>query len=114
MSRRTRLRLPCLVPLNEEPQGLAELLRRFSHGENIGSFIRAQLVARAMTALAFVLAHVPELDLDEIGGGLPFAPSEGVVIMAPHYAAAEGLAINIVCLLELEDLKELTRRGGPM
>ena len=43
-----------LFPLNEQPQGLVALLKKFRKGKAIKKFVREQLISGANVALAFV------------------------------------------------------------
>ena len=51
-----------LLPLNEQPQGLATLLERFRKGKAIKKFVREELIGGANVALAFVWSRYPYLD----------------------------------------------------
>lgn len=55
-----------MFPLNEQPRGFEALMRKFRHGEAMKGFVRAQLVAGAEAALAFVHVHHPSLSLEEV------------------------------------------------
>lgn len=101
-----------LFPLDETPQGLSALLRKFRLGEAIDDFIRAQLVAGAMTALAFVRVRHPTLDLVTVGRGIPPTADGGPMLMGPYYAVARGPAENIIRLVELETRAQLQRQGA--
>jgi len=73
-----------LFPLNEVPQGLSGLMRKFRNGNAIKSFVREKLVAGATAALVCARVHYPGIDLAAIGRGVPLQPDGEVTIMAPH------------------------------
>ena len=99
-----------LFPLDEAPQGLYHLMRKFRRGEAIFDFVREQLIGGAKVALAFVRVHHPRIDLEVVGSGLPPPPGGGRVQMVPHYEAALRPAMNIVRLVEAEDNEFLRLR----
>ena len=74
-----------LFPLNEQPQSLVALLKKFRKGKAIKKFVREQLVSGANVALAFVRSHLPHLDLKKIVMGPAPLPGGGPVPMEEHY-----------------------------
>jgi len=100
-----------LFPLNVAPTGLFPLLNAFRHDtRGVEDFVREQLVAGAVAALAFVRVHHPSLDLEEISGEFPTACDDDRVLMVEHYAAADGPAREIIRKVEMETPHELLRR----
>jgi hypothetical protein len=71
--------------LNDQPDGLPALLRRFENGEAIYRFVRRHLHCGAQVALSFVRIRYLEVDM-ELVKRLPPTPS-GRTDMTPHYAA---------------------------
>jgi hypothetical protein len=79
-----------MFPLNDQPNGLSVLLRRFENGEAIYRFIREHLRCGAVVARSFVQAHYPEVDMDLVKM-LPPTPS-GRVEMDTHHSACKQAA----------------------
>ena len=73
-----------LFPLNEQPQGLVALLKKFRKGKAIKKFVREQLISGANVALAFVRSHLPHLDFKRIAMGPAPIPGGGPVPMEEH------------------------------
>jgi hypothetical protein len=73
-----------IFPLNEQPNDLPALLRRFENGEAIHRFVRQHLRCGALVALSFMRVHYPEVDM-ELVKRLPSMPS-GRTDMTAHYA----------------------------
>jgi hypothetical protein len=63
-----------MFPLNDQPNGLPALLRRFENGEAIYHFVRQHLRCGALVALSLVRVHYPEVDM-ELVKRLPSTPS---------------------------------------
>ena len=100
-----------LFPLGDAPTGLFPLLNAFRHDtRGVEEFVREQVVAGAVAALAFVRVHHPGIDLEEISGKFPTAQDDDRVPMSEHYAAADGPAREIVRKVEVETSQELLRR----
>jgi hypothetical protein len=87
-----------MFPLNDQPDGLPALLRRFENGEAIYRFNREHLRCGALVALSFMQVHYPEVDM-ELVKKLPSTPS-GCIDMTAHYTAyrraAECIAARII------------------
>jgi hypothetical protein len=79
-----------MFPLNNQPEGLSDLLNRFENGEAIYGFVREHLRCGALVALSFVRVHYPEVDM-ELLKRLPPTPSGRVDIVA-HYSACKRTA----------------------
>jgi hypothetical protein len=101
-----------LFPLNPSPQGRKGLMREFCNGAAIHNSIRAQLVADATMALAFVRVHYPRVDLLAFGKGLPPVPDGSPWTLVLHYDAAAISAKNIVGIVEAETNMIRQRRRG--
>ena len=74
-----------MFSLNEQPQGLVALLKKFRKGKAIKKFVREQLISGANVALAFVRSHLPHLDLKRIALGPSPLPGGGPMPMEEHY-----------------------------
>ena len=85
-----------LFPMNEQPEGLAELLKRFRQGKAIKKFVREQLIGGANVALGWVRSHYPNFDFLKISAGPPPVPGGGPVPMQEHYQATRADALVIV------------------
>ena len=96
-----------MFPLNPLPVGLAALLEKFNYGKNIKNFVRAQLVAGAEVALAFVRSHHPNVDFAAVAKGPPPGWRKRT-FMQGHYDAVECSANEIADLLvkESDESKE--------
>jgi hypothetical protein len=79
-----------MFPLNNQPEGLSDLLNHFENGEAIYGFVREHLQCGVLVALSFVRVHYPEVDM-ELLKRLPQTPS-GRVDMVAHYSAYKGTA----------------------
>ena len=100
-----------LFLLDNAPTGLFPLLNAFRHGtRGVEKFVRDQLVAGAVAALAFVRVCHPDIDLEEVSTRLPTTREDARVLMAEHYAAAAWPARKIIRKVELETAYELRRR----
>jgi hypothetical protein len=82
-----------MFPLNNQPEGLSDLLNCFENGEAIYGFVREHLRCGALVALSFVRIHYPEVDM-ELLKRLPSTPS-GRVDMVAHYSACKGTQITL-------------------
>jgi hypothetical protein len=98
-----------LFPLNEQPQGLGDLMRKFQDGAQIMSFMHEQLVAGAT-----VKVHYPRLDFSRIGQGVPLNTDGEVKLLEPHYEVVAGPARSIIVLLEDKMDMLLERLDSPM
>ena len=58
-----------MFPLNPFPVGLSALLDRFNYGKDVSGFVRAQIVAGAELAFAFVRSHYPKVDFAAVVNG---------------------------------------------
>ena len=85
-----------LFPLNEQPQGLAALLKKFRKGNAIKKFVREQLISGANVALAFVRSHLPHLDLKRITMRPAPLPGGGLVPMEEHYQETRVDALVLI------------------
>jgi hypothetical protein len=74
-----------MFPLNDQPNGLPTVLRRFENGEVIYRFVHQHLRCGALVALSFVRVHYPEVDM-ELVKRVP-SMSSGRTDMTGHYAA---------------------------
>ena len=101
-----------LFPLNPQPRGIAELMKRFRGGAAVYDFVRWQLVAGAKAALAFARAHNPGLNLKVIGMGPPAAPDGRPMAMGGHYTSATEAAESIAMLVDEETDRIRQRREG--
>ena len=100
-----------LYPLDSAPTGLFPLLNSFRHDtRGVEKFVRDQLVAGAVAALACVRLCHPDIDLEEVSTKFPTAHGDGRVLMTEHYAAAAWPARKIIRKIELETAFELRRR----
>jgi hypothetical protein len=97
-----------MFPLNNQPEGLSDLLNRFKNGETIYKFVREHLRCGALVALSFVRVHYPEVDM-ELLKRLPQTPS-GRVDMVMHYSACKGTADYIARQIITESDQQ--RTGG--
>jgi hypothetical protein len=79
-----------MFPLNDQPDGLPALLRRFENGEAIYRFVHEHLRCGALVAFSFVRVHYPKVDM-ELVKKLPPTPS-GRVDMTAHYSACRQAA----------------------
>jgi hypothetical protein len=103
-----------MFPLNDAPQGLGGLMRKFRNGNAIKSFMREQMVAGATATLVCARVHYLGIDLVPIGQGVPLQPDGEVKLMAPHYDAATGPIEQLVNILESETGLLLERLGSPL
>jgi hypothetical protein len=87
-----------MFPLNDQPDNLPALLRRFENGEAIYRFGREHLRCGALVALSFMRVHYPEVDM-ELVKKLPPMP-RGHTDMIAHYSAckqaADCIAVQII------------------
>jgi hypothetical protein len=82
-----------MFPLNNQPEGLSDLLNRFKNGEAIYGFVHEHLRYGALVALSFIRVHYPEVDMDLLKR-LPPTPS-GCVDMVAHYSVYKATADHI-------------------
>jgi hypothetical protein len=90
-------------------------MKLFCRGKAVRGLVREQIVGRglgARVALAFMRVHLPAINLEVVGRGLPPSTDHGRIPMEAHYEAAAGPVANIVRLVECETQEELRRRGG--
>jgi hypothetical protein len=97
-----------MFPLNNQPEGLSDLLNRFKNGEAIYGFVCEHLRCGALVALSFVRIHYPEVDM-ELLKRLPPTPS-GRVDMVAHYSACKATADHIAGQINFESDQQ--RTGG--
>jgi hypothetical protein len=87
-----------MFPLNDQPDGLPALLRRFKNDEAIYQFVRRHLRYGTQVALSFMRIRYPEVDM-ELVKRLPPTLS-GCTDMTPHYAACHRapkfIAVQII------------------
>jgi hypothetical protein len=100
-----------MFPLNNQPEGLSNLLNRFENGEAIYGFVRGHLWCGALAALSFIRVYYPEVDM-ELLKRLPPTPS-GRVDMVAHYSACKGTADCITGQIIIESDQQRTG-GNPM
>jgi hypothetical protein len=100
-----------MFPLNNQPEGLSDLLNRFENGEAIYGFVREHLRCGALVALSFVRVHYPEVDMELLKRLSP-TPS-GRVDMVAHYSACKGTADHIAGQIIFESDQQRTS-GNPM
>jgi hypothetical protein len=93
-----------MFPLNDQPSGLRDLLRRFENGEAIYRFVCQHLRCGALVALSFMGVHYPEVDM-KLVKRLPPTPS-GRTDMTAHYTACGRVADCIVAQIINESDKE--------
>jgi hypothetical protein len=79
-----------MFPLNNQPEGVSDLLNHFENGEAIYGFVHEHLRCGALVALSFVRVHYPDVDM-ELLKRLPQTPS-GRVDMVAHYSTCKGTA----------------------
>jgi hypothetical protein len=89
-----------MFPLNNQPEGLSDLLNHFENGEAIYGFVREHLRCGALMALSFVHVHYLEVDM-ELLKRLPPTPSDRVY-MVTHYSTCKGTADHIVGQIIIE------------
>jgi hypothetical protein len=97
-----------MFPLNNQPEGLSDLLNRFENGEAIYGFVREHLRCGALVALSFVRVHYPEVGM-ELLKRLPPTPS-GRVDMVAHYSVCKATADHIAGQIIFESDQQ--RTGG--
>jgi hypothetical protein len=97
-----------MFPLNNQPDGLSNLLNRFENRETIYGFVREHLRCGALVALSFIRVHYPEVDM-ELLKRLPQTPS-GCIDMVAHYSACKGTADYIARQIITESDQQ--RTGG--
>ena len=110
-----------MFPLNPMPVGLVALLKSFRYGKDISMYVRAQIVAGAELALAFVRSHYKKTDFAKVAIGPPVGKRQ-VTMMQVHYNAVKDAANKIADLLikrsdetkERTDKSQTDRKGkGP-
>jgi hypothetical protein len=101
-----------MFPLNDQPNGLPALLRRFENGEAIYRFVHQHLRCGALVALSFVRVHYPKVNM-ELVKRLPSTPS-GRTDMAAHYAACRWATRCIVAQTVDESKKERAAQNPPV
>jgi hypothetical protein len=97
-----------MFPLNDQPEGLSDLLNHFENGEAIYRFVRKHLRCGALVALSFVRVHYPEVKMERLKR-LPPTPS-GRVDMVVHYSTCKGTADHIAGQIIFESGQQ--RTGG--
>jgi hypothetical protein len=97
-----------MFPLNNQPEGLSDLLSRFEHGEAIYGFVREHLRCGALMALSFVRVHYPEVNMELLK--LLLETPNGRVDMVAHYSACRGTADYIARQIITESDQQ--RTGG--
>ena len=97
-----------MFPRNPQPEGLAGLMEKFKHVEDIHRFIRNQLVAGAKVALSWVHVHHPRIDLEAVSQGLPARRGGTRISMDCHYAVARTPAMRIIRQMLDEDAEFFT------
>jgi hypothetical protein len=95
-----------MFPLNDQPSGLPDLLRRFENGEVIYRFVRQHLRCGALDALSFMRVHYPEVHM-KLVKRLPPMPS-GRTDMTAQYTACGRAADCIAARIIDESDKERT------
>ena len=103
-----------LFPLNEQPQGLVALLKKFRKGKAIKKFVREQLISGANVALAFVRSHLPHLDLKRIAMGPAPIPGGGPVPMEEHYQETRVDALVLIHRVLKEEEKWTEPKEEPV
>ena len=103
-----------LFPLNEQPQGLVALLKKFRKGKAIKKFIREQLISGANVALAFVRSHLPHLDMKRIVMGPAPLPGGGPVPMKEHYEETRLDAVVLIHQVLKEEAKWTQPKDEPL
>ena len=86
-----------MFPLNPVPVGLGSLLEKFGHGQEVMNFVRAQIVAGAELAPAFVHSRYPNVNFPAVATG-PLIEGRSVTIMESHYKAVSDPADKIADL----------------
>ena len=76
-----------MFPRNPQPETLADLMKTFKHTKDIHRFVKAQMVAGAKLALAWVRTHQPRIDLEGISQGFPSTKGKKGTRMTRHYEA---------------------------
>jgi hypothetical protein len=100
-----------MLPLNDQPSSLPDLLRRFENGEAIYRFVRQHLRCGALVALSFMRVHYPEVNM-KLVKTLPPTPS-GRTDMTAHYTACGRAADCIAVQIIDESIKERAGRNPP-
>jgi hypothetical protein len=101
-----------MFPLNDQPSGLPDLLRRFKNGEAIYHFIHQHLQCGALVALSFVQVHYLEVDM-KLVKRLPPTPS-GRTDMTTHYTACGRATDCIVVQIINESDRERAAQNPPV
>ena len=100
--------------MNEQPQSLAALLKKFRKGKAIKKFVREQLISGANVALAFVRSHLPHLDLKKIAMGPAPVPGGGPVQMEEHYQETRVDALVLIHHVLKEEEKWTQPKAKPV
>ena len=87
-----------MFPLNPVPIGLASLLEKFGHGQEVSNFVRAQIAAGAELAQAFVRSRYPNVDFPAVATG-PLTEGRNTTIMESHYKAVSDPPDKIADIL---------------
>ena len=82
-----------MFPRNKQPESFAELKKLFRRTENIHHFVRAQLVAGAKLALAWVRYHHRKIDFHLIARGFS---ERNKYYLTKHYEAISDPAERMV------------------
>ena len=87
-----------MFPLNRVPIGIASLLEKFGHGQEVSDVVRAQVAAGAELALALVRSRYRDVDFSVVAMG-PLPECRSVTVMEGHYEAVRDPADKIAELL---------------
>ena len=94
-----------MFPRNKQPRNLAELKKMFRRTKDIHHFVKAQFVAGAKLALAWVRYHHKKLDFDLIARGFSERKRSH---LSRHYNAVAGPAERMIDRLLERDAEFFT------
>ena len=94
-----------MFPRNQQPKTFAELNKLFRRTEDMHHFVRAQLVAGAKLALAWVRYHNKKIDFQVIARGLSKRKRSH---LSRHYEVVTGPAERMIDRLLERDAEFFT------
>ena len=102
-----------LFPLNKQPEGIFDAVKRFNTFNKAKKLVRHQLIGGAKFALAVAKTHYPRMDYSLIARGPRKAPGRQRITMTGRYEAAGPAAFALVRQAEEETEDELARGHIP-
>ena len=96
-----------LFPLNPPVEALGKLWEEFATARRVTALVREQTIGGARLALAFSLAHYPEMDLGRIGGAYASLSEAQDLLLDGHMDAAIGPADSLVKAVIRRDRKSV-------